>query len=288
MFKALWIVGKGLLKVSLGYPNDLPYPHRLPDYAAPCSGTTPNPALPASDSSPSDSESSCSLSDSGVDKEIKPDSPGNEDSKESPLEEYKVIQQSKSLNQNKHDLSQYQTIPNDYTQSISREIKELPQAFVDLLPESKQDTFRDSRASPGEKETDLHLNKIDKTHISQNDFPMQEMQSVRLGAISTLPQVTNTADGVNGKASAVTQFPTIPNTGTNKEEPFVIIASTPIHGIEQILKPAGIVTAGLAGVVSMFGVIWVANKLTDFFNRRRTDQGDRMGRRHVRDWNPIG
>lgn len=52
----------------------------------------------------------------------------------------------------------------------------------------------------------------------------------------------------------------------------------------KLLKPAGFVSAGLAGVGALVGVVWLYDQVKGFISRKRTKKESSKKRRHVRDW----
>jgi hypothetical protein len=54
--------------------------------------------------------------------------------------------------------------------------------------------------------------------------------------------------------------------------------------LNKFVKPAGVVSAGLAGVGAVVGVVWLFEKVKGFFNRKHTKKESSKQRRHVRDW----
>jgi hypothetical protein len=70
----------------------------------------------------------------------------------------------------------------------------------------------------------------------------------------------------------------------HKAESFSPVVSTTHDISAKLLKPAGLVTAGLAGVGALVGVVWVFDKVKGFLSHKRTKKESSKKRRHVRDW----
>ena len=93
---------------------------------------------------------------------------------------------------------------------------------------------------------------------------------------------------VNVQAEELAEVEDIPVVAT---EPLVqdgkalspVVANTQ-DVLAKFVKPAGIVSAGLAGVGAVVGVVWLFDKVKGFFNRKHTKKASSKKRRHVRDW----
>jgi hypothetical protein len=67
----------------------------------------------------------------------------------------------------------------------------------------------------------------------------------------------------------------------------VAIAPGPMDYMTSLLKPAGIATAGTAGVATLLGIVWLFDQAKEFMHWKRSkkDSGKKtMKRRHIRDW----
>jgi hypothetical protein len=79
-----------------------------------------------------------------------------------------------------------------------------------------------------------------------------------------------------------------PSESTSDE--FVAVAAAPQDVTSRILKPAGIVVAGAAGISTLVGVLWLFNRLQRIFKRspkNPTGRASRYKRRHARAWTPT-
>jgi hypothetical protein len=161
---------------------------------------------------------------------------------------------------------------------------------LEVIPLENQDTTVPSQSSPvSATPTGFELVPLERLPIPKS--PVLELPSLPIDVAVPKELVPSTLDLAQAENTrAIVPFmmegaaPNPAEPPPIAKSPFIPEAAAVVHKTPEILKPLGITTSAVAGLVSFLGVMGIYNFIRGV-RRSSEEKETTRQRRHVRDWN---
>lgn len=155
----------------------------------------------------------------------------------------------------------------------------------------RQDTLTTSGMSQNKNLKSAPLHRVNDIPTSQEELSMSVLPGAE--TFMTQPEILpprvhkNIISQEHNKVAHGVKAKNVPLKGkvfgkAYIQDAFVPVASTSQDSTTRFLKPAGIAAAGIAGVGTLVGVVWLFDKIKGLIRSKQENGG--FERRHGRDW----